>query len=495
MRKPSRDLFELIKSLTKEEKKQCTIRLKALSKQSKLYQKVFSTIATQSDYDEAPLRRLAQVQNFSPVKNRLYALIVDTLTSHNRDKHPRYKLLYEMQVYYQLVDKKLYEKAHKHLEGLKEEAHQQEDLYLLPLIYDAESRLQERGLVFKSVNDQQFQEQIEGLEQLESKLQVYQRFRRLEMQVAYFVIKSGVTAIQWSSIEAQIEDPLYGLEQASTSTWSRLGFHYANMVNAAKKEDFKACFYHAQQALITFEERLVTYSSPKRYYSYINNAINAAMFIKDVAAVEQLFDKLQNLPQSLLTDEFYYVRILMLKTNWYANTANTTKGLKLIDEAVALDQKDSEFIYYIQYNLAHLLFINGSYTEAIDWLDRLIPITGGNNFYVLRKGSEIIRILAFYEQGEDQLVESLARALYRRLHKNPTPDQAALIFVRGLQHLSSQPLGVRPALLTQIQQKLKALAPEADGLVHYFNHPAWLEAKLSGEDFGVVVRRNLGETP
>lgn len=492
MRKPSKDLFELIKSLTKEEKKQCTICLKSLPKQSKIYQKIFSTIATQSNYDEVPLRRLAQVQNFSLVKNRLYTLIMDTLTSHNRDKHSRSKLLYQLQVCYQLMDRKLYDKLFKLLGGVKKNAEQQEEWFLLALIYDIESELQAKGLVFKSVDDEWLHQQVKALEQLELTIQQYQRFRRLRLQVSYHVIKGGATAIKWSSIKAQIEDPLYRLEQASTSTRSRLGFHYVNMINAVKKEDFKACVDHANQALIIFETTPMVYSSPEEHYTYINNAINAAMFIQDLEAVEQLFAKLEQLPQSLLDNDFYHVRILMLQVDWYAITANTTKGLRLLEKVMALDQKDSEYVYFIQYNLARLLFINGSYEQAIDWFDRLIPTVGGNPFYVLRKSSEIVRILAFYEQGEYELVDSLARALYRRLHKHPTLDQAALIFLKGLQHLSIQPLTAHSELLTQLQKELQVLAPEADGLVNYFDYPAWLEAKLSGVDFGVVVRKKLG---
>ena len=214
------------------------------------------------------------------------------------------------------------------------------------------------------------------------------------------------------------------------------------------------------------------------------------MFIRDFEAVDRLFAKMNQLPQKLLDDAYYSIRILMLKLDWYATTADTKQGLQLLDTAKEVAQLDSKYKYFIQFNMARLLFINGDHAAAIDGLDHIVE-TSDNNFYALRKSSEIIRICAFYEQGEYLLVESLARSLYRRLHKQQTPDKITLLFIKGIQNLTTQLPQNQPAQLIKLQRALAQCPPEEDHLSSYFDYQSWINAKLQNRPLATVIREKI----
>jgi len=105
--KPSRELFDLIKSMSGSEKRYFKLNV-SLQKGSKNYLKLFSAIERQNTFDEIELRKLIKdekiVKNLAITKNYLYNLIIKSLTQYRNDRSidlklnfilSRCKLMYE----------------------------------------------------------------------------------------------------------------------------------------------------------------------------------------------------------------------------------------------------------------------------------------------------------------------------------------------------------------------------------------------------------------
>lgn len=76
----SDDLFRLVKSLTKSERRHFTLSCNLYDKE-KLYMKLFSLIDEQKEYDEQSIRLNFPTNQFSVAKTRLFQLITESLTN------------------------------------------------------------------------------------------------------------------------------------------------------------------------------------------------------------------------------------------------------------------------------------------------------------------------------------------------------------------------------------------------------------------------------
>lgn len=81
----SDDLYKLIKSLNKTEKRYFTLS-SSLYERETTYMKLFQLIDAQSEYNEEVLKEALQVNQFSVIKTRLFQLILNSLGSLQADK-------------------------------------------------------------------------------------------------------------------------------------------------------------------------------------------------------------------------------------------------------------------------------------------------------------------------------------------------------------------------------------------------------------------------
>ena len=86
--KPSQELFHLIKSLTKSEKRFFKLS-SALQSGEKNYLKIFDVIDRQTEYDEQKVKDYFKseifIKHFPSEKNHLYKLILKSLRSYHAD--------------------------------------------------------------------------------------------------------------------------------------------------------------------------------------------------------------------------------------------------------------------------------------------------------------------------------------------------------------------------------------------------------------------------
>ena len=85
---PSKELFELIRSLSKAERRHFSNYSQLHSSADKKYRSLFNAVDQQKEYDESKLLSDLKNQSFAhyfPVaKNYLYSRIMDALAGHHR---------------------------------------------------------------------------------------------------------------------------------------------------------------------------------------------------------------------------------------------------------------------------------------------------------------------------------------------------------------------------------------------------------------------------
>ncbi len=119
--KASSDLFDLIKSLNKSEKRY--IQLNAVHAGDKDYMKLFAVIDKQNDYDEGIIKKKLSKERFikrlPAVKNYLYEFIMKSLASYYADLSADSRIRHFLNYSEILFDKKLFGQSIKALSKAK----------------------------------------------------------------------------------------------------------------------------------------------------------------------------------------------------------------------------------------------------------------------------------------------------------------------------------------------------------------------------------------
>jgi hypothetical protein len=130
--KPSTELFKLITSLTKSEKRFFKLT-SSLQSGEKNYLKIFDYIEIQESYDEYALKEEFKGQNFikhlPSEKNHLYRLILKSLRAYYGDYTVSSALKQEIKNVEILYNKALYKECEKFVTRAKQSAKKHEKFY------------------------------------------------------------------------------------------------------------------------------------------------------------------------------------------------------------------------------------------------------------------------------------------------------------------------------------------------------------------------------
>ena len=157
--KPSTELFHLIKSLSKSEKRYFKLS-SALQSGDKNYLKLFEAIESQDEYNESALKNKFKketfIQHLPSEKNHLYHLILKSLRGFYADKSAAAMLQEQLRNIELLFNKALYKECSKLIRKAKKMAYDYEKYYFLLDLIDWEKILVEeeylRGNFDKDLN-------------------------------------------------------------------------------------------------------------------------------------------------------------------------------------------------------------------------------------------------------------------------------------------------------------------------------------------------------
>ena len=130
--KPSKELFKLVKSLSKSEKRFFKLS-SSLQSGEKNYLKIFDYIDAQDDYNESALKDYFDnevfIKHLPSEKNHLYKLILKSLRSYYSEQSVSSTLKQEIKNVEILYNKALYKECEKFVKRAKATAQKYEKFY------------------------------------------------------------------------------------------------------------------------------------------------------------------------------------------------------------------------------------------------------------------------------------------------------------------------------------------------------------------------------
>ncbi|MBK8551831.1 MAG: hypothetical protein IPL53_12500 [Ignavibacteria bacterium] len=490
--KPTKELFELIKSLSGSEKRYFKLNA-SLQKGNKNYIKLFDAIDAQRSFDENEIKDRFKnesfVRNLTVTKHYLYKLIFKSLILFHSEKSTDAKLNAILNRCKIMFDKGLFKQYFKTIENGKVLAYKTERFTILLEFIEIEKLLMKKKELGKKNRNALYDEELEVLEKIKS----ISNFKRAISNLFSLVRTVGLIRDKVSEKKIDLIISTLEYKDASNSIRAmesvfllkylenRLKGNYEEAINYCKKR-FDLISKHPP----VFKDFLL---EPK--LDSLEFYISSALRLKKFNEVKKIFKKYNTLSRELENDRINYIMTdFEIKLLISIETADKKASENLIPEIIKFlishDGKiliNSENFFY--YNISKYFFVTGDFNMALNTLNNFLGSKYVKATPEFESYLRILNILIHYELSNFKLLQYLipsAKKYLQNKRKLYKYETAALSAIGKL---------IRTKQKDKIQKYFIQLRDEAAELkkdkyeknaFEYFDLKKWAEHKLEAEN-------------
>ena len=499
-------LFQLIKSLGKSEKRNFKLYItrNRSSEELKVVQ-LFDALDKMTEYDEAQLLKKnkdLKKQQLSNLKAHLYKQILSSLRLITEEGNIDMQLHEQMDYARILYNKGLYLQSLKVLDKMKELAKTNNQFTYLQQALFFEKKIE--GLhITRSLKNraEQLSKEADDANQYLSNVS---KLSNLALQLYGWYIKNGFAHDdnEEKAVAAFLNDNLPANPQQLHGFYERLYLYQCYCWKAFIKQDFLQYYRYTQKWVDLFHESPYMIAIESGHYikgmhNLMGSHFNLGNFKKLEDTLKQ-FEKfcnsktvLQN--QNNLIQCFIYHTISSL--NKYFVSGQFTEGLQLV---AGIEEKLKEYEIYldrhrilvIYYKIACMYFGAGQFDTAIDYLNKIInwKVDLRND---LQCYARLLHLIAHYEIGNMELLEYLAKSVYRfmaKMQNMSVVEEELFKFLR--KSLTLTPNRLKPEF-EKLLHKLKQLEnrPFETRAFMYLDIISWLESKIGNVPVQEIIRK------
>ncbi|MCB2195565.1 MAG: hypothetical protein KQH79_06880 [Bacteroidetes bacterium] len=499
-------LFQLIKSLTKAEKRYFKVHVtKQKAGEETKFLKLFDLIDKQKEYNESKIlekEKSIKSQQLSNLKAHLYKQILQNLRNLNSDEDIDLKIHELIDYATILYNKCLYDQCVKMIEKAKLMAEKYDKNSLILEITEFEKRLVTKYI--RSNIEDKVTQLIKASDRINEKINNINTFSNLTIKLYSFYLKIGflrnhkdfelVNSFLYSTLPVFQEDKL-SFDEKMYLYNSFVGYYFFI-------QDFDRGYEYAKKWVNLFEENQ-DYIVPKieMYIKAINNLLvsQSKMHKYDEFKVTvQKLTEVENLPDLKLTEN---IRLLLFKytsthrINRYFMLGEFTEGSNIIPEiAKSLEEfehlLDTNYIIIFYYKFACMYFGDANYQQVVFWLNKIINMKDVDLRSDIHSFARILNLISHYELGNIDLVDYYIRSTYRFLIKKNDLHQFQKIIMKFLRKLSSI---TRDQLIDAFKDLREQLLPLNDKFYErrpfiYFDIISWLESKIENRTVQEIIK-------
>jgi exonuclease VII small subunit len=495
--KPSNELFDLVKSLTKSEKRYFKLS-SSLQQGEKNYLQLFDAIEVQKEYDEEAIKKMFKgttfIKHLPSEKNHLYSLLLKSLRGFHADKSANSQLQEYIKNIEVLYNKALYKECSKVLRKAKKMAYGYEKFhYLLELIN------WEKMLTEESYSRGKFNKNIEALVDEEhdvlEKLRNVAEYQILYSKINYVFRKGGYTrnAKERLLVDEISNHHLIRGKNTALSIQATTACYYIKGLCAWTNRDFKNAKVNFTKVIDWFEKTPAMIDElPKRYTRVLNGLL---MYYITQQQYIDFFEGLEHL-KSLATKEQFksidlQIRIFTFSRNAellaYEAMGEFEKGEALVAEIMdALDKyqlkisKEDEILFY--YNISRYYFGGAQYKKALEYINKVLNDNEGDLRQDIYTFARLLNLLIHYELKNFDLLDYIVKSTLRFIKKKQRNYQFENVFIKHIKRLvrANQ---VEKELQSELQQLKVSLEnifedPDEQVVLEYIDVNSWINSKL-----------------
>lgn len=498
IKKESNYLFELIKTLSKGEKRSFKLFVNYSTSGEKKYLLLFDIIDSTNEYNEAKIKEQLKVEKILtplPVlKNYLQELILIFLRYYNSGNSVESKIRDYLADADILHSKGLEDFRDKSLRRAMALARRHEK-------YEAVLMILNKEWDYKSIfNPKDISEDYEKVnEDLSRSLE----YRKLILKVSKSLEKGEIRDQQlkeeWDDI---IQNPLMSLEKKPTGYEEKYFFHHNWMRYFHRTRDYKKCCYHQEQLIKHFESRpemLVEYKT--EYMFELNGLVVAHSQNLDLIKSKEALAKLIQMQQWNL---FLPERITLIDTTLIAlsnimhgffstNFEEVLQIAKQAENLLTTENASPRHKAFLFLNLAKVYLCLGEYDKALYWNNAILNEAAENkrdDFNVLAR---IFNLIIHYELKNYDLLPSLIRSTNNFLEKRQRLYKVENVIIEFLRDRLSEANNSKEQsnLFKNLKNEFAEIIKDSfeAKAFEYFDFILWLQSKIENTTVAELLKR------
>ncbi|MBL7738867.1 MAG: hypothetical protein JNK14_06575 [Chitinophagaceae bacterium] len=504
-------LFQLIKSLEKSEKRHFKLYIKRSSAKEDLkIIQLFDAADKMGDYDERILLKKlpgTEKRQLYNLKSHLYKQILASLRLLKSSDSIDLQLNEQFDYAHILYKKGLFQQSLKILDKAKEMAKTHQKFNFLTLVIALEKRIETLHITRSMIN--RAEELSAEAIRVGEHIDLVARLSNLALQLYGWFIKHGHARNEKD--EAQVIQfmkdnlPVNAFEQAGF--YERLYLYQSYTWYAFIRQNFLIYYRYSQKWIDLFKEQpLMIRVETGHYIKGLHNLLNAHFDLRNFNQFEKvlkIFEEFSRTQRVVDNDSFRiqsFVYIASAKINQHSMMGTFKEGLKLVPAIEKGLEENSLFIdnhriMVLNYKIAILYFGSGDYETSIDYLQKII----NENTDLrddLQSYSRLVHLLAHYELGNIDIMESLARSVYRFMAKKENLtviEEEMLKFLR--QSFGVPARKIKPEL-EKLLNKVKHLEKNRfeTRAFAYLDIISWLESKVYEKPMSVIIHEKYRQS-
>lgn len=502
-------LFELVKSLTKSEKRYFKIyasRHTIGEKNNGI--RIFDFIDKQDKFNEEELfdffKGEAFLNQFPITKNRLYDQIISSLDAFHSSKSQLaqlYKMLHSIEILY---EKGLYDHALRELKKAKKLAKKHNKLAILLQITNEEKKIIETQGSQNSKTDEHNKHDLEVTE-LVKQYKLHHDVWMLKNKLFIQLNKSGQARSQ-SDIEAfeEIYNTFKVLDKPKDLTFENqyLIYHFESAYAFAVLKHEKSLEVLKQNLQHFKDHKNKIKNYPNQYFSILTNIIHLESKKGNTKIIHNHLNELKAFPSQLKSNLTVDLKIKLFSSinsielkilNHEGNFQKATALAPIISEGIT---KYSEELTpfrkaYLAFNISIAFFGNEDFSESLKWINLILNDKELDQKDDIISFSHLLNLLIHFELKNTKLLPYAIKSTKRFLSKRKRTYKFETLFLKQLSKISNaQSQYEIEDLLLNVDEEIKALKedPFESVAFDYFDFHVWLISKVKNKPFQLVKR-------
>ncbi len=489
-------LFDLIKSLTKAEKRNFRLYAKKIQQNVEvLFLQLFDYLEKRESFDVNTL--LKDLPNFKKnqianLKRNLYNHILISLrllyskkqiALEIREFIDYAEILYSKGLYLQSLKilaraKKLAIKTHQHILHLE--------------IVAFESRIESRHITRSSTK--RMSDLMTESVQTNKTISRVSELSNLKLYLQRVFINHGhlKTIELKEKIKIKFIERIGSERDTNQSFFEQMYYYQSYYWFYYLEQNFQACYeYTLKWADLYVQNPTMVEKDIDMYLRTIHHVLNSAFFIKNEQILKkqvtdfEVFIK-DNVDQfSLNAYVQAHLFLYQSKFNQFFLQHNYEKGLTIIPEVLAFInayeyQLDNYKIMILNYKIASCYLGSGQPDMTVDYLNKIINYSGSALRDDILLYARILLLLAHYELENDMALEYLTNAIERQINNIAQPDKLSKAVVVLFKKLFGALPRTQQQLIQNFQSEVAELAkiPTEKRAFIFLDLNAWAQAKL-----------------
>jgi len=496
---PGTDLFELIKSLSRSEKRYFKLyAIRHIAKEKNEYLSIFERIDKQQEYDEPSLK--SDTKHFASKKEYLYRLVLKSLNAFHIEGSVETKLKELIHHANILHSKGLYAQYEKILNKALKIGYQYKKYTTTLEILTKKIELVLEKPAIKGIREK-LQELYKERRELPQKLDSTYQYQELYMNIflSYIEIITGNKEKGIKKLETNIKNPLLEDENKAIGYYSKISFYESYYLYHCAKNNLAEGYRYMAKAINIIERNpLLINDNPSKYIITLYNLAQLLIESRKYDEALQVIERLRKIPTH---QQPYIIKIFAisysLELDIYTKKGGFSKALSLVKNiSQKLDQYDEKIDELcrsrLYFRIAYVYFGANQFNDTLDWLDKILYKQKPDLLEGIYALTKILQIITHYELGSDLLVESLIKSTIRLVGQKDTSFQISIVPL--LNFINNKLLRTKdtPELKDEIEQiKVKFRKnlkdPYVSDLLEFFDFIGWLDSKIENRPFAQIV--------